>query len=178
VDYLRESAASVYRLRRRRRAVITLTFVSLLLIGTLGYAASYVQGWVGKEAPRTVANAGCNAVSNQRITPGGVTINVYNSTSRPGLASTAARTLEGRGFRVAAVDNDPLGRTILGLGEIRHGRGGTAEALLAAASLPGVRLVQDDRMDASVDLVLGNKFRALSVPHKAAISKAKRAPRC
>lgn len=172
MKYLQESGPSIYRRRRRRRAVITLTFITSLLFATAVYAASYVQGWVGTATPRLVASGACyGATSDQPLTPGGVTINVYNTTARTGLASSVARKLRRQGFEVAAVDNDPLGTSIQGVGEIRHGRTGAASAILAATRLPRARVVQDNRTDATVDLVLGKKFTSLSTPRKGALSR-------
>jgi hypothetical protein len=165
VDYLHESGVSIYRRRRRQRAVITLTCVILLLFGTVVYAASYVQGWVGDTTPKAAANASC--ASDPALRPSRVTINVYNASNRTGLAAAVARSLERQGFKVATVDNDPLGKTLLGVGEIRTGQSGAAGAVLVAKRLAGARIMQDDRPDASVDLVLGKKFRALRVPPKA-----------
>ena len=181
VDYVQEPAASIYRRRRYHRAIVTMTVVALMLFGTVVYAASYVQGWVGTSAHKAVANTSCNAVtSNQPLTPSGVTLNVYNATVRTGLAAFVANTLQQEGFKIATIDNDPLGKTILGVGEIRHGPSGLEGAILAAQWLPGATMVQDSRMDASVDIALGQAFRALTVPAKVAAStKAKPAtPRC
>jgi hypothetical protein len=169
VDYLHESGVSIYRRRRRRRALVTLTFVTLVLAGTLVYAASYVQGWVGSPKPKAVINASCSA--DPTLKPGGVTLNVYNASARTGLAATVARALEKKGFKVATVDNDPLGKTILTVGEIRSGPSGAAGAILVAQRLVGARVVQDDRADASVDLVVGNRYRALSTPPKIPATK-------
>jgi len=175
MDYLHESAMSIYHRRRRHRLIITMTCVALLLFGTVVYAASYVQGWVGAATPTAVASSSCSgATSNRALTPRDVTVNVYNTTDHTGLAGSAARSLRKQGFTIATVDNDPLAKTILGVGEIRHGESGVAGAVLAAARLPGARLVLDDRMDASVDLVLGAKFRTLIVPTRSARLKAAR----
>jgi len=177
VDYLHESGVSIYRRRRRQRAVITLSIVILLLLATVVYAASYVQGWVGTPTPKAVVKASCT--SNSALTPRDVTINVYNASDRTGLAAIVARSLEKRGFKVATVDNDPLGKTILTVGEIRTGEGGVAGAALAAKRVPGAPVVQDSRIDASVDIVLGNNFRALTVPPTVVVSKpAKPTPGC
>lgn len=172
MDYLHESGVSIYRRRRRQRAVITLACVILLLLGTVAYAASYVQGWVGNTAPKAVANASC---TNPALKPSRVTINVYNASNRTGLAATVARALEKQGFKVATVDNDPLGKTLLGVGEIRAGQSGAAGAVLLVKRLSGARTMQDDRMDASVDIVLGVKFKALRVPPRAPVVKLKNA---
>src|SRR5664280_2578131 len=171
VDYLHESAATIYRRRRRQRAVVTMTCVTLLLFGTVAYAGSYVQGWVATAAPKTAVSTSCNgAASNQPLIPREVTINVYNATVRTGLAASVASALAKIGFKVATIDNDPLGKTILGVGEIRHGPSGLGGAILAAQWLPGATMVQDSRMDASVDIALGQAFRALTVPAKVAAS--------
>jgi hypothetical protein len=179
VDYLHESAGSIYRRRRRRRMVATMSCVIVLLLGTVLYAASYVQGWVGTPATKAVVRTSCDAAtSNQALTPDGVTLNVYNSTDHTGLAASAAASLERQGFKIATIDNDPLGKTILGVGEIRHGPSGLDGALLASLRLPGATLVQDDRMDASVDVVVGKAFTAVKVPPKAVSLKTKPTPHC
>jgi hypothetical protein len=180
VDYLHESAASIYRRRRRRRTVVTMTCVTLLLFGTVAYAGSYVQGWVATAAPKTVVNTSCNgAASNQPLIPREVTINVYNATVRTGLAASVASSLAKIGFKVATIDNDPLGKTILGVGEIRHGPSGLEGAMLAAKRLPGATVVQDDRMDASIDVVLGRSYSSLRVQPEVVVStKAKPTPHC
>jgi hypothetical protein len=163
VDYLQESAVSIYRHRRRRRAFITLTVVCVLLLATVLYAASYMQGWVGGTTPKAVANASCTQPTTDKIVKTtDVTINVYNATDRLGIAADVAKTLEKQGFKVDTIDNDPLGRSIQGPGEIRHGPSGAGGAILAAFRLPGAAVMKDGRPDASVDLVLGNKYDHLS----------------
>lgn len=170
MDYLHESGVSIYRRRRRRRAVITLTCVALVLLGTVLYAASYVQGWVGSPKPKAATSASCYA--DPSLKPSGVTVNVYNGTARTGLAAAVAGALEYKGFKVATVDNDPLGKTIETVGEIRAGPTGAAGAALVSQRLVGARVVRDDRADASVDLVLGKRYRALSTPPKVTVTKA------
>ena len=173
MDQLHESGASIHRRRRRRRAAVTLTLVALLLLVTFAYAAAFFQGWVGTRVPKAVASPACQAVTPVKaVAPRAVTINVYNSTNRSGLAASVAKSLRTQGFKVVEVANDPLGRPISGVGEIRHGRTGVAGAALAATRLLGAKLVLDNRTDASIDFVLGNKFKALSVPPKVAPAKA------
>jgi LytR cell envelope-related transcriptional attenuator len=172
VDYLHESATSIYHRRLRRRAVVTMMFVTLLLAGTVAYSASYVKQWVANLTPKAVTNVSCNqSASSQALTPGEVTINVYNATARSGLAASAADGLQKQGFKIATIDNDPLGKTILGIGEIRYGPSGLAGATLAAKRLPGARMVPDGRMDASVDVVVGKTFKAVTVPPTIVFSK-------
>lgn len=180
MDYLRESGASIHRRRRRQRAAVTLTIVTLLLLGTFVYAAAYVQGWIDTRASGQVADAACLGTTPARaVTPRMVSVNVYNATSRDGLAASVAESLQSQGFKVAKVGNDPLSLTIQGVGEIRRGPTGAAGGALAATRLSGAKIVPDERTDDTVDVVLGNKFRALSTPPRSTRSKAaKPTPSC
>lgn len=90
--------------------------------------------------------------------PTDVTTNVYNSTDRTGLAAATGEELKSRGFVIGTVANDPLGKTITGVAEIRHGPKGAQAAALMAYYLPGARLVDDERTDATIDTVLGAGF--------------------
>jgi uncharacterized membrane protein (DUF485 family) len=122
VEQLHESGASIHRRRRRRRAAITMTLVALVMLGAFTYAAAYFQGWVGKAVPKSAASAACQPAGPVKaLTPSAVTLNVYNSTGRVGLAASVAKSLRTLGFKVVDVANDPLGRPISGVGEIRHG---------------------------------------------------------
>ena len=172
MEYLKESEAPSYHQRRRRRTVRTLTVVAVLLLGTFAGAAVYYQGWAGNKAsPTPPASAGCQS-ADPSLSPGAVTINVYNGTDRAGLAGSVAKSLQTQGFKVATVANDPTGKSMAGIGEVRHGTTGAAGASLMASRLTGARVVRDERTDETVDLVLGRKFRALSAPDKTVPTKA------
>lgn len=171
-DYLHESAIEIYRRRRRQRAYFTMIFVVVVLFGSIGYASSYVQGWVGNAAAKPLDNVSCNgSTASQALGASDVTVNVYNSTGRIGLAGTTGAAMQKEGFSVAAIDNDPLGKKILGVGEIRHGPSGLEGAQLVAKRMPGAKIVLDDRTDATVDMVVGKKFRAVKVQPKPHASK-------
>jgi hypothetical protein len=180
VEYLQESAVSIHRRRRRRRAAITLTLVTALLLSTFAYAASFIQGWVSTNAPKTFVSAACHsATSAQPVTSSMVTINVYNATNRDGLAASVAKLLQRQGFKIGTIGNDPLGMSLHGVGQIRAGQTGAAGASLAATRLSGATVVPDGRTDATVDFVLGYKFTALSTPPKGASPIAARpTPSC
>jgi hypothetical protein len=90
-----------------------------------------------------------------------VRINVYNATSRVGLAGDTAKVLSARGFKIQAVANDPLKSAINGVGEIRYGKKGELSAQLVEFYLPGANLVNDGRNSRVVDVVLGDKFKKL-----------------
>ena len=180
MQYLKESEASIQQRRRRQRTARTLTVVALMLFGSFAFAAAYYQGWVGnRTATKPLANPSCQrADPNLSLSPSAVSINVYNGTTRAGLAATVAKSLRSQGFRVVSVANDPTGKSMAGVGEVRHGPTGTAGATLAAARLQGARVVRDDRADNSVDLVLGSRFKALTAPARPGPAKATPTPSC
>ena len=101
-----------------------------------------------------------------------VRVNVYNATSRQGLAGLARRvTCAAQGFAVAMVGNDPRHRTVKGRGEIRYGarrRAGRADG--TDASMAGARLVRDHRRDATIDLVAGERFTHLRPPRTPSVA--------
>jgi len=170
MSYVVESASS-RRARHRRRTAITLLVVVAMLAGAFYVASSYFR------RPNLTAGAsGCPTSTVTGATkaktpakpvarapsPSQVTVNVYNATSRSGLAGDTARTVKTRGFVVGTVANDPLKKSIAGSGELRYGKGGAAAAAVVKTLLPSARSVVDGRGDASVDLVLGDAYKALN----------------
>jgi hypothetical protein len=169
-----QSAATIRRRRKRRRTAITLTLVWLGMAGTFMYAVAFFQGWVGS-VPSALAIPTCQKVIPvQALKPSAVTINVYNATDRPGLAASVAKSLRRQGFKIAQVANDPLSQSLSGVGQVRHGETGASAAIFTVARLSGATVVDDNRPDATVDVVLGNRFKALSRPSKVARANATR----
>jgi hypothetical protein len=93
--------------------------------------------------------------------PSEVTVNVYNTTFRTGLAKTVADEVADRGFKVKDVSNDPLRTMQLGTAVIRYGEEGDLAAGLLAGHVPGAQLVKDTRLGTGVDLVIGNAWKGL-----------------
>jgi len=121
------------------------------------------------------------------LDPRRVKVRVYNATDRLGLARTVAGQLRRRGFSIAATSNDPLAdsRQVLGVGELRYGALGAPQAQLVSWQFPGIRLAEDPRTDAVVDVAIGPAFRSLaSAAHvtqakkKAAVVAARQSPAC
>lgn len=161
MSYIVESGASSSRRTRRRRALITLSLVVLMLFFAFWYAYSYIQAPADPSA--AAAAPTCTpAATSAAPRPRDTTVNVYNATSRTGLAARTAAEVRKRGFRVATVANDPLLRTIAGPAEVRYGRSGAAKAKLVLALVKGAKAAPDARSDSSVDLVLGESFTALA----------------
>lgn len=90
------------------------------------------------------------------------TLNVYNSTTRHGLAANTASQLKARGFVIGQVTNDPLKSTLSISAQVRGGKASAAELRQVAAEVPGAQIQTDGRNDPSVDLVLGSGFTALA----------------
>ena len=159
---------------RSRGTVIALVVVLAFVFFGAGVAITYLLRG-NKDATALPAPAASCVTTTARpgVTlpkPGTVSINVYNATNRSGLARRTATTMTGRGFVVGKVANDPLGKTVPGVAELRHGPTGAQNAALLAYYFPGATLVNDARTDASVDVVLGAKFSV--VPSAAAIGAA------
>jgi hypothetical protein len=139
----------------------------LLLVALLLAAVAAGTWWwyLGSSEPEVAARPtpSCPAPSPTPtvLPPSEVTVNVYNATDRRGLAARVARQLRQRGFAVRRVDNDPTGRTVTGLAEVRSGPGGEDAARTVIAHVGGGVGVPDQRDRRRVDLALGPEFRRL-----------------
>ena len=92
-----------------------------------------------------------------------VTVNVYNTTYRDGLASQVQGQLRTRGFKAGKVGNDPDGAFLpKEVAVIRYGEDGDLAAKLLAQHVPGATLTKVSRVGTSLDLVLGNGYAALA----------------
>lgn len=108
--------------------------------------------------------------------PSSVTVNVYNTTFRAGLAGQVSGDLTARGFKPGKNGNDPLKAFLPDdTALIRYGERGEPAARRVALQFKGARLVQDGRTDTTIDVVLGNKFTDL-VPQAQATPAPEPAP--
>ena len=94
--------------------------------------------------------------------PSVVTVNVYNSTPKSGLAMDTAKELKARKFLIGKVANDPKKKRIKGVAQIRYGKKGEQAAQLLLFYVPGAELVQTGRKSATVDLSVGNTYSGLA----------------
>jgi hypothetical protein len=133
-----------------------------VLAGAFYYAAQYFN-----RPSNPSASSGCPTgdftagAPTPTLAAGQVTVNVYNATNRSGLAAATAKDVKGRGFVVGQVANDPSKKKIDAPAEVRFGPNGKAGSELVARLVEGAVPTQDTRADASVDLVIGNGFKAL-----------------
>ena len=164
--------------------VVVLSIVGVLVLFSAGFAAAVLTA--GEEERPTVVAGETDAAGIDGADPEGapavepepcettlvapaevlprpdsVVVNVFNSTNRGGLAGTTAQELSLRGFRINKVENDPLGVSLRGVGEIRYGVNGADNARLLQFFFPEAVLVEDDRSGPRVDISLGRGFEAL-----------------
>jgi hypothetical protein len=170
---------------RRRRARRMRLVAALTVVAVAAGAGWYV--FLREPAPK--ARAKTAACPTARATPGGaarattapgtvaqpvagqppvaarqVAVNVYNATTRKGLAAQTAAELRKRGFVIGKIANDPLNKAIPGTAEVRGGRKSRNRVTLVSAYVAGARPVIDQRPDLTVDLVVGQRFAALRTP--------------
>lgn len=162
MGYVRTAGMSTAARRARRRATLVLAALLMLLVVALLIALAFMRGWFGlgegdaDDASQTTAVA----APPPAMTTDEVTVNVFNSTGRAGLAGRAADALRARGFEVEGVDNTDA---VEGAGVVRHGPEGEEQAELLADEVgQGVTLVLDEREGTTVDLVLGPDWEDLS----------------
>lgn len=96
--------------------------------------------------------------------PAEITVNVYNAAQLQGLAGSTAEALGARGFVIGAVDNDPLGKRLDGVGEIRSAPSSEQQVTSLLQYVPGATWVQDGRADTTLDFAVGSGFTGVVDP--------------
>jgi hypothetical protein len=142
---------------------------ALAVLGGLVLLAAVAAGWaIAKDAQtgdRRATSCVQTTVPFARTVPEsatGIRVNVYNATSRSGLAGEVAQELLARGFTVDQVGNDPLQAAVAGVAQIRYGPRGAGMAQVLRAELPGAEAKLIDRRDAEVDVVVGMAYERLA----------------
>ncbi len=168
------AAARKRKLRRRhkreRQAVIFGAVLAGLAAVGLGAAAVWTGGMDApfdrafttiEPSPSADVNAPpCVPEGTLPVPYGNVTVHIYNATSRPGLAGSAADLLGQRGFEIGTTGNFAI--KLRGVGRIEFGSQGIAAAYTLAAHIPEIELVYDARTDDVIDLALGGRFEELA----------------
>ncbi|HET8615917.1 MAG TPA: LytR C-terminal domain-containing protein, partial [Actinomycetales bacterium] len=164
VGYLTESPT--WKQRRRRRQRVTMAVIVLLVVAVGVVAYGYREQWFGPPEDDVVVGTvpTCPTASPAPLTAADVHVNVYNSTSRSGLAASVAKALHARSFVVETVANDPLHADVKATALVRFGPDGAKAAALVQAQVAKAVMKQDTRKGAGVDLVLGQAFRGLAAP--------------
>jgi hypothetical protein len=163
--------------RRTRRPVPAL----VLLVALSVLAAVVWMRVLHRGAAESVASAcpGGSKTGVLTLDLRRVKVRVYNATERAGLARQVADQLRRRGFSIAATSNDPLSETkvVAGVGELRYGAPGADQATLVSWQFPGIRLAEDPRTDAIVDVAVGPAYRRLATAAQVSQAKQKETAR-
>lgn len=176
------------RYRRRR------PLPAFLLIVVLGIAATIVWFKVMKADNEVTTAAHCDPPSvtptvpagqptptlgkalepnaldrSQPAVPSTVAVRVVNASSQRGEARLVTENLRGLGFtQIGEPINDPLyGNKMTCRAQIRFGAQGEKAARTISLVEPCAELIRDERQDATVDVVIGEKFDGLD-PNSAA----------
>lgn len=167
-----QDPARVARRRREheRQAVIFGILVAVLLLVGLGALAIYTGA---VEAPFAREFTNPHQVDDEVVVPpclpavegqpdgalpiphSDVHLRIYNASGTAGVAGANRTVLERRGFSVAGMGDHT---TTLRHSELRFGTNGIVAAYTLAAHFPRVNLVLDTREDATVDLLVGERY--------------------
>ncbi|MFF8191364.1 LytR C-terminal domain-containing protein [Streptomyces bobili] len=147
--------------------------------GTLQLIDVFTGG--GGTASAAGAKAGCLTKASATATapspavlpkPAQITVNVFNATTRSGLAKTTADELRKRGFRIGEVGNagPQYDKKVTGTGVLL----GPASSLNTSLPVLATQLTTAERRTdaahkgATIDLIIGNGFKTLTSPPESA----------
>ncbi len=152
------------RFRRRLfHGIVLVLLVGVIAAGAVG-AWAIMNGVV--KVPSAIASKApsslCPATTFDYVPNEAVTLNVFNATSRGGLAGTVGDQFTARGYKVASVDNSDTAYS--GIGVVVSGVKGQAAAFNIQRNLAGTDYFEDNREDESVDVILTPGFEGLVEP--------------
>lgn len=161
---------------RRRGRLVAVTVASAAAVGLIGWGTlQLIDVFTGGGGKASAAGAKSDCATRATPSPiataalpkpGGITVNVFNATTRSGLAKQTADELKKRGFKIGDVGNATK--------EFDKKVKGTALLLGPAASLntslpvlatqlgTAERRTDAARKNATVDLIIGDKFKELA----------------
>jgi hypothetical protein len=140
---------------------------ALIVIGVLVVLAVTSVIWaIVKDDQTAPARRACGApATGKAVTtvPAAKTValRVLNATENAGLAETMMNKFKRSGFVNVKIGNEPRG--VDASAEVRYGPAGIGAAQRVLAYVPDADRVQDNRKDASVDLVLGDQATTLTI---------------
>ena len=160
---------------RRRGRLVVLTVASVAVLGVGGWGTiQLIEVFTGggDSASAVGTKAACADRASRTVAPkvlprpGTITVNVLNATTRGGLAQKTADELKKRGFKVGEVANatKQYDKKVKGTGVLL----GPAAALDTSLPVLGAQLAGAERRTdparkgTEVDLIIGDKFQALT----------------
>lgn len=163
------------RSRRRRGRLVLALVASVAALGLVGWGTLQlidVFTGGGEKASAAGPKADCaskaspSASVKGRPKPGGITVNVYNATTRGGLAKNTADELRKRGFKIGDVGNAPkeFDKKVKGTGILLGPSSSLNSSLpvLATQLSTAERRTDAARKGAAVDLIIGDGFKTLT----------------
>ena len=152
------------RVRRRVLHGVVLVLLAGLIAAGIIVAMAIINGRLkipaAEPAPAPVSS--CPASMFDYVPNDKINLNVYNSTTRAGLARSVADEFLARKFVVGNVSNTNAGSR--GVAAVVSGAGGQSAAFTVQRNVPGSDYFQDGRTDASVDVILAQDYKALVPP--------------
>ncbi|MGW0870916.1 LytR C-terminal domain-containing protein [Streptomyces sp. NPDC002740] len=135
--------------------------------GTATAAGSGCSTKTTKASPAASASAGAAAaVAGSAPKPAQITVNVFNATTRSGLAKTTADELKKRGFKIGEVGNatKQYDKKVAGTGILLGPAASlnTSLPVLATQLTTAERRTDAARAGTTLDLIIGNQFKALT----------------
>lgn len=152
------------RVRRRVLHGVVLVLLVGFIAAAIITALAIINGQlkIPAAAPAEESVSTCPAAMFDYTPNDQINLNVYNSTSRPGLARSVADEFLARKFVVGAVSNVDAGYR--GAAAVISGAAGQSAAFSVQRNLPGSDYFQDSRTDGSVDVILAQDYAALTPP--------------
>lgn len=164
---------------RRRGRIVALAVASVAVLGVGGWGTMqlidvFTSGDDSVSAAGTKAGCATGATpaaapaATPRAfpVPGTITVNVFNATTRSGLAQQTADELKKRGFKVGKVANatEEYDKKVKGTGVLLGPSSALDTSLpVLGTQLPGAeRRTDPARTGGEIDLIIGDGFRELS----------------
>lgn len=160
---------------RRRGRLVVLTVASAAVLGTIGWGTLQLidvftdGGKASAAGPK--ADCGSRATPSANAAaplpqPGKITVNVFNATTRSGLAKQTADELKKRGFKIGDVGNaaKEYDKKVKGTGLLLGPSSAQDTALPVLGTQLGTaeRRTDPARKGPAVDLIIGNGFKELT----------------
>jgi len=160
--------AAVRRHRRERQVlvfgILTIAIAAVVFI-SMGIYKGTISGpfnvaFVTPSADFTsTINVACPPSGSLPLKSNEVAVRVLNGTDKNGLASNTLDDLVGRGF--VSLGSTNWNQTYAKTARIMFGETGVQKAYTLALQFPTAELVLDTRVNATVDVVLGAKFKGI-----------------
>jgi hypothetical protein len=175
-EYERQRAIRRRHLLERQAVIFGGLIAALLTLLVVGLAvwfgavpAPVSVPFVTPPPEETTAAPPCPPQDARPVPYQEITVNVYNGTTRGGLAAATAAELANRGLRIGVRANDPYGM-YEGATLVRTGGAGLAHAYTVAAIFPDAVVQLDVREDTTVDVTLGSRYNGLRPPVEAELN--------